>query len=262
MNCKEIRDLIIVAPSEGLDEESKRMVQGHVATCEECSRELAAFEALFKDLHQFTFELPDKDLKMGFEQMLEREQAALDKFQSSIAKSKPSALLVVWRIAAVFALMIASYCLGSFNSHRAAQADIVHLAKENAQLQKVSTLSLLNNESATKRLQAVSDVEKMDQPDTDVLHLLIAKMNHDQHVNVRLASANALVRFADQMIVRRAFLETLGKEQNTHMQIELIQILVTIEEKASIPIIKKVLTDEEMPDYIKEQIHLELEQII
>jgi HEAT repeat protein len=129
-------------------------------------------------------------------------------------------------------------------------------------MQTIAALSLMENESASKRLQAVSYAKTVAQPNNEILKVLIAKMNNDKHTNVRLAAAIALAKFAENTNVRHALIKTLETEENANMQIELIQILVDIEEKRVIPVMKKLLRNNETPSYIKDQINSELKQII
>ncbi|MEN0003061.1 MAG: zf-HC2 domain-containing protein [Bacteroidota bacterium] len=262
MDCKNIRQLIIDSQHQELDWSTMKSIEEHIANCEACKELSKEYYTLFDDLNQFKFELPDEDLEMGFYDMLEQEKVALKNTQSISTASKLYRLNPFLRIAAAVALIVGGYTLGYFHSQQAQRQEMTLLTQEKIQLQTLVTLSLMEDKSASKRLQAVQYAKNMEQPTMDVLKVLIAKMSHDKRVNIRLAAVNALSQFAEKKIVKQALIKALEIEQNPNMQIEIIQLLVAIQEKQSIPIIKNLLQNHQLPDYIKEQIQYELEQLI
>lgn len=261
MNCNEIQPLIANYQEDHLDPVSKVMVEEHLKSCSSCKEIHQEFKHLIDTINQVPDELPDSDLEFGFNDMLAKEKIAS---KSSIKTLKPKNTLLksVLQAAAVILLMLSSYLIGSFKSNTSQINEIAILKQEKTEIQTVATLSLMENESASKRLQAVSYAKAITKPDNKILSVLIAKMNNDKHTNVRLAAANVLAKFAENIHVRQALIKTLETEENANMQIELIQILVDIEEKRVIPAMEKLLQNKETPSYIKDQINSELKQII
>ena len=262
MNCKEIENKMLDYQNNTLDEATRESVQDHLDHCSECSKTHNEFQTLFTTIDQYKEELPDSQLEVGFYEMLEKEKGIAAKSEVLVLHKKQQQLRTVLQIAATVVLMISSYFYGTFKDNVSHIEEVVLLQQEKAQMQTVATLSLIENESASKRLQAVTYAKALVQPDSDILNVLITKMNTDKHVNVRLAAANALAKFSDHQHVKLALLKTLEVEENANMQIELIQILVDIEEKRAIPAMKKLLENTAVPSYVKEQINVELKQIM
>ena len=262
MKCKDIVNLITDYQYNNLDYTNKTLVEEHLKSCSSCTQIHQEFIHLIDTINQVQEELPDKDLELNFNAMLAKEKLALKTSKSIAFKPKRKVLKSILQVAATILLMISCYVLGSYKDRVSKAKEIAFLKQEKTEMQTVATLSLIDNESASKRLQAVSYAKDFAQPNNEILSVLIAKMKNDKHTNVRLAAANALAKFAKNTMVRQALIKTLKTEENANMQIELIQILVDIEEKQVIPSMEKLLQNKETPNYIKDQIKLELKQII
>ena len=262
MNCKETKDMWVDYQDQTLDEVTRISVQSHLNSCAECSRSLNEFQALFETIGLYKEELPASQLEQNFDKMIADEKLILTKSKIVVFNKQKKQFKTVLQIAAAIVLMVSSYWYGAFEKQDENTIEIALLKQEKAEMQTIATLSLIENESASKRLQAVNYAKTLVHPDNDILNVLIRKMNNDKHVNVRLAAANALSKFASNDMVRQALVSTLEIEKNANMQIELIQILVDVEEKRVIPTMKKLLDNIETPAYLKEQINSELNQII
>ncbi len=262
MNCKEVKYLITDYQYDKMDKERQMLFEKHLKHCSSCSQTYQEFVHLINTINQVQEEIPDKDLELAFDVMLNKEKEVLGMSKSIVLKPKNKVFKSILQVAATLLLMISCYLLGNYKSNISKANEIVTLKQEKTELQTIATLSLMENESASKRLQAVSYAKTITKPDNEILKVLIAKMNTDKHTNVRLAAANALSKFAENNNVREALVRALEIEENANMQIELIQILVDIEEKRAIPTMKKLLQNTETPTYIKDQINSELKQII
>ena len=262
MNCKEIKHLLTDYQDDSLNPRSKKLVEEHLKSCVICTKTHQEFIHLIDTINQVQEELPGKEIELYFNEMLAEEKLDLKTSKSIVLKSKNKVFKSILQVAATILLMVSCYLLGSYKDSTSKATEIAALKQDKKEIQTIATLSLIENESASKRLQAVSYAKDFTQPDNEILRVLIAKMNNDKHTNVRLAAANALAKFAEHANVRQALIKTLETEENANMQIELIQILVGIEEKRAIPTMKKLLENTETPIYIKDQINSELKQII
>jgi len=262
MNCKDTENLLIEYQDNTLDSIAKRSVENHIANCHHCQKVSQEFNILFDTINQVEDELPDRQLGIGFDQILEKEKLAVSTLKLKKLEAQKQSLKSILKIAAIIVLMVSSYLYGTYKKNISHINEMAILEQGKAKMQAIATLSLLENESASKRLQAVNYAKVMDHPNMEILNVLITKMNNDNHVNVRIAAANALSKFATKDMVREALIKTLEVEENANMQIELIQILVDIEEKRAIPTMQKLLDNTNTPAYIKEHINYELQQII
>jgi uncharacterized membrane-anchored protein YhcB (DUF1043 family) len=264
MNCKDIQDQLIDYIDHNLDQETYQKVETHLKSCKQCETVLQELQTVFEAIHTTSSqELPDKSLQINFEEMLKKEKEALNdpKIMSLPPKTK-SSWKTALQIAATIALVFSGYFYGKLEKTASLSEEMAVLEKEKYQMKQTMTISLIENESASKRLQAVNYAEEFEKPGNDILNALINKMHYDDHTNVRLAAAEALVKFSDSEMVRKALIKAMDTEQDPSIQIELIQILVSIQEKRAVPSMEKLLQNEETPGYVKDQVKIGLPNLI
>src|SRR5262249_52613602 len=88
-------------------------------------------------------------------------------------------------------------------------------------MRQMVTLSLLQQQSASDRLKGVSFTTQIEQPGGEVTGALLDTLMHDPNVNVRLATIDALKRFAGRDAVRRGVLEALTRQTSPLVQLAL-----------------------------------------
>jgi hypothetical protein len=262
MNCKEIKLLITDYHDNNFDCKIKTSIEEHLMSCSSCMLLHQEYNHLINTIKKVQEKIPDNDLELNFNEMLTREKEILKASKSMLLKPKNKTFNSILKVAASILLIISSYFLGSYKSNTSQINEIATLKQEKTKMLTIATLSLMENESASKRIQAVKYSQELENPDDDILNALINEMLYDKLVNVRLASARALERFSEYNIVKNAYIKALKNEDNTSMQIELIEILVYIKEKRAIPKMKELLNDENTPVFIKDQLKSELQNLI
>ncbi|MEO1031695.1 MAG: zf-HC2 domain-containing protein [Bacteroidota bacterium] len=262
-NCKDIEYQIIEYIDGTLSTSDVEAVKQHLNACENCKKMEQQYRLLFETIDSETIEYPTAALSDAFEAALNQE-ALTPGYTNS---KRPTKMLqptfqTIYKVAAILALMLSSYWFGNYNSNKAYIPELTHLKNERQEIKRIAALSLFESESASKRIQAVKFSQELKDPDDAILKALIGEMLNDKMVNVRLASARALQRFSEYKIVKDAYIEALRTENNTSMQIELIEILAHIKEKRAIPQMKELLDDENTPIFIKDQLKTELQNLI
>ena len=262
-NCKDIEYKIIEYIDGTLSASDVDMVKQHLNACDNCKEMERQYRLLFETIDNETIEYPTTALKDAFEAALNQE-ASTPGYTNSIRQTKTPwiTLQTIYKVAAILALMLSSYWFGNYNSNKVYIPELAHLKNEKQEIKRIAALSLFESESASRRIQAVKFSQELEDPDDAILKALIGEMLNAKMVNVRLASARALERFSEYKIVKDAYIEALKTENNTSMQIELIEILAHIKEKRAIPQIKELLDDENTPIFIKDQLKTELQNLI
>ncbi len=262
MNCKDIGHLIADYQGNNLNQASKTLVEVHLKNCSSCTQVHQEYIHLIDTINQVQEELPDKDLELAFNDMLAKEKEVLNSSKSIVLKPTNKLFKSILKVAAAVLLMISSYLFGSYKSNTSQISEIATLKEEKTEMLTIAALSLMENESASKRIQAVKYSQELENPDDEILNALINEMLNDKLVNVRLAAARALERFSEYNHVKDAYIESLKTEENTSMQLELIEILAHIKEKRAIPKMQELLNDEHTPIFIKDQLKSELQNLI
>ena len=129
--------------------------------------------------------------------------------------------------------------------------DLVALQQEVKEMKQLVMLSLLENQSASERIKAVSYAEALPGLDPAVRDALIGTLNGDQNANVRLAAAEALGRFPESEAVRQALVSALEREPDAMLQITLIHLLVNMEEKRAARSIEQLIRRDSTPEVVR-----------
>lgn len=237
-----------------LSEVENSEVKEHLDSCENCTKELEEIKSFLTVLDADELETPSNNLRVNFEEMLAQE---VEKNQPNIVQLTPKQDFKTYlRVAASVLLVVSAFFLGKFQTNKTQTAAIIK--QESTQ----EVLTLLTNNSASKRILAVTNAEKFTKKDTKIIDALINRLFFDKNANVRSAAAEALSKFSSELMVRDALIKSLETEKNASIQIELIQILAKIKEKRAVKPMQNILKKEETPAFVKQQVQLNLPSLL
>jgi hypothetical protein len=134
-----------------------------------------------------------------------------------------------WALAGVAAALVLGVAAGRQVAPPAPTtepSDLQVLRNEVTDLRQMVSLSLLQQQSASERLKGVAWAAQLDSNDDTVVTALLDALSNDPNVNVRLASVDALKRFAAQEAVRRGAVTALEQQTSPLVQIALIDFVV------------------------------------
>lgn len=166
------------------------------------------------------------------------------------------------RLAFGAVLILVGFSAGYFVQLPAENKEVSQLTKEVSELKEMMMLSLLEKESATQRLKAVSLTSEMDQVSARVTNALFATLNQDENVNVRLAALDALKAYAKDSTVRSKLIESIAVQDSPLVQIALAELMVSIQEKKSVNALKQVLQNDKTAKEVKTKISESIEVLI
>ncbi len=262
MEKNHVLDLIPDYLDGTLDNDTQLMVEKHLSKCSLCKKELKEMSILLKAIDSETISVPSNRLRSKFEEALEAEKANLGKMVSLTPHKTSNWASDLLKIAASIALLVVAFQMGSILQQRKVDADIASLKDETLQMRQTAMLSLMENQSASKRIQGVNYIERFEHPDEAIIKALANRLLHDENDNVRLTAFEALSKFTSSETVKNVFIDALGQEKNPSIQIGIIQELVKIQEKKAVDPMKKLLDEEETQPFVKEQIKIGLPNII
>jgi hypothetical protein len=249
MKCAEVEATMIDYLDNTLDETLRAEIEKHLETCERCLDELRDSQEVIKLISKDVMVKPDDSIRINFYHMLHSEiKKSQNSGKSSILKSSvPWYNLSQYRIAAGFALIICGAFLGAFiysgikNSYDAKELRLLH--SEVNSIKKAAMFTMLKEESSSDRIQAVYYADELDNPDENVIEVLVKTLNNDKNINVRMAAAYALSKFADQRAVCDSLVSSLSFQNDPILQITLINILVERKEKSALRPIQEIIAN-------------------
>ncbi len=261
MNCIKVEEHIVDYIEGTLSSTEVALVKTHIAECKTCKQLYDETNKLIESFDNIPKARPTGNLRASFYEMLEEEKQK----QTKVIAISPKGMLswkTAFQIAASVAILLTGYFIGSNKEKQVAQNEITNLQLETLQMKQDMMLAMIDNRSPSQRIKAVNFTEEFVKPDTEVLEALIERMQYDANSNVRLAAAEALSKFSTSEFVRTALMESLTNENDPSVQIEIIQILVKIQEKRALAPMQELLKQPEIPNYVKDQVHIGISKLI
>ena len=258
MRCEQVRERLtdLLTGEDGADLES---VRHHLAECSGCRAEADALRHVWSALEAVPSPRPDSTaMRVRFASMLEGYEqgrgaaaARWDRMNSWLSTVWPRQPLV--QLACAAALLVIGLAAGRATRPAAPPPsdEIAALRTELRETRQMVTLSLLQQQSASDRLRGVSWSGRLEEPGGEVVEALLDALLHDSNVNVRLASIDALARFADRQAVRQGAIEALQSATSPLVQIALIDFVVGAQEKTSIEALKRLAADPALNEAVR-----------
>ncbi|MEQ8425335.1 MAG: HEAT repeat domain-containing protein [Cyclobacteriaceae bacterium] len=215
---------------------------------------------LDEKLTQVPDPMPSMDLDNKFYAMLKEEKRKSNKTNFSFQWPELNALMP--RLAFGIVLLIAGFTGGYLLNRPSEKNEVISLTKEVTDLKEMVMLALLEKESATDRLKAVSLTGEMDQASQKVTRALIQTLNQDGNVNVRLAALDALRPYVRDSRVRADLIKSISKQSSPLVQVALAELMVALQEKKSVKELRKLLEEENTPKEVKERIEESIQVLI
>lgn len=209
-------------------------------------------------LKQMNERSPSLQLDDQFYAMLKQEKAKQKRFSFEI----PSWSVFMPRLAFAASFSILGFFAAYVFVNRTAAPEVQQLTQEVSDLKEMMMLSLLEKESATDRLRAVSLTDEMEQASTTVTEALIKTLNNDENVNVRLAALDALKPYVADSAVRMALVKSISRQESPLVQVAMAELMAAIQEKKSLKEFEKMLKSETTPAEVKKRIKENLQVII
>jgi len=263
MECKDVEYNIIDFIDKQLSPEKELIIEKHIVSCGECKIAYDETLVLMRDFENENKETPSTNLRTNFYTFLEEEKQLQEAMK--IVQLNPESSFnwkYAFQIAASVVLLLTGYFAGNFATKQNANEEIVALKMQTVELKENMMLALLDNNSASKRIQAVNYSGELEQPDEKITIALIDRMHFDSNINVRLAAAEALSKYSEIELVKKAFIDALSTENDPSLQIAIIQFLVQTQEKRALDPMQQLLEQPETPDYVKAEVSSGMSQII
>jgi hypothetical protein len=255
-----------------LDEATNSEVQAHFTACAACREEAESLRAIWTKLGTLPVEQPSEALRPRFYAMLEAYQHGMEHVQARPRlRDVVNGWLEHWwprQPAFQFAVALLFLGIGLFAGYRFnvpvvhESGEIVALRDELHSMRELVTLTLLRQQSPSERLQGVSWVQRVDQPNEELLSTLLNTLNYDPNVNVRLAAVDALYLFTGKPQVRQGLIQSLPRQTSPLVQIALIDLIVELREKRASEALEQLIKNEKINTEVKQRAEWGIQQLL
>jgi len=258
MTCNEAQQLLTEFADNALDGAARQEVEKHLETCEACKNELEQIRLLFGAIEQSPPVVPGTAMRENFTAMLQAEINILATENLVHEQPVQKSLYVrmqstAWRAAAACIILAVGIWIGTKINNGGVDTKVVaHLEQEIKDVKETAMVNMLDDESASQRLQAVSYADEIANPNQKVINALINTLNNDKSVNVRLAALYSLAKFNNSRAVNDSLIASLSKQTEPIIQVVLINILVEKKETKAIQPIKQILQNDKTLKEVKD----------
>lgn len=217
----------------------------HLKSCVECAADARELGLLWAALGELPQPEPRQRMSHNFYSRLrdlERAETRRHAFFSWLRSPMVQAL-------AACLILAAGIALGRYSAK--SEDKISQLEDQIANMRQMVAISLLGQQSASERLKGIDYAQRSGDTNNKVVEALLTAMNDDSNVDVRLAALDALRRFADVASVRHNLVETLPRQDSPLMQIAIMDQLVQMRDKASVPAINTLLHEHDLDPAVR-----------
>jgi hypothetical protein len=260
MECYEVESLLIDYLDAQLHPGDKKALEQHMQSCQTCSNTLEEYKQLFHSIAENKTERPGPALREKFDIMLQSElnidtttRIIKEEEDNKVISIKRKPLLL--RIAASIILVTLGVWAGTQlkqGNSTGNTSEMADLKSEVKEMKEALLFNMLNEESASERIKAVSYADEISNPDTKIINALLETMNEDKNVNVRLAALYSVSKYTDNKSVSDSLVASLRKQTEPLMQIALINILTEKKETKAIGPIRDILQDKKTLQPVKD----------
>lgn len=242
MKCNEAESLFIDFLNNELDPDMAESLEKHVANCEQCRQQVKEYKEVFAAMGDRRLEVPGPSLRENFHTILQAEinLTAVDHILKDSPKRRLFKKRILWLSAVSVSLIILSIVF--FEETRTNKQNIEQQVNET---RSEWIIDLLQKESASDRLLALSHAADLRHPDSRMINTLLQVINHDKNVNVRVEAFNVISGFLGYTTVLESLVSSLDKQTEPIVQILIIVKLTEIREVRVVVPIRSILRNKE-----------------
>ena len=268
MTCNEFEEILPDYVAKNSDAPQRAIAEKHMAECADCRESYA----LWNKLALLPEEQPSPSLRQRFDTMLfayEEGRWEHDKLKEQRKVVTPTGFFGDWfrmpamQLGLAAAMLVVGILVGRTTMTKPAveQDQIAAMRKELSDTKQLVVLSMLQQQSASERLQGVSYSMQVSQADPEITAALLHTLRHDNSVDVRLAALDSLRRYKDDMKVRKGLVDSLQTPQSPMVQIALIDAMVEMREKNALPNIKKFEETPNLNPTVKQHVQQSIDKL-
>jgi hypothetical protein len=266
MTCEQFAEMLPGYCERSLSARDMAFGREHTEICTQCRADVEMWQKLSALPEQW----PSASSRSRFETMLSAyeegrwEKRGLERERGHwFAAWMRSAFAPPLVSALAACLLLIGFIIGERSSARIPTGDgqMTSMQSEIANLRQLVALSLLEQQSASQRLQGVNYSTQVERPDPEISAALLHALRFDGSVDVRLAALDALRRYKDDSQVRTGLLTALQDQQSPLVQIALIDLFVEMHESGAKENLRRIEQDQHANPTVRQRAQWGIQQL-
>lgn len=271
MKCEQYEEKLIGLLNNELTPAEQAELEKHLETCVACSAELASMKPMWELMGTMEAPEPSAHMRVKFNAMLETYKESVEDQKESAWSNINNRLNSLWhwqpRWTLAYSLMIiligfgGGYLLFAGKGSKQDQ-QLQALTSQVHELKQTMMLALLENPSASERIRGVSYTSEIKHADKEVIDALLATLNNDPNVNVRLSTLDALAHLASHPEVREGLIKSIAQQDSPLMQSAIADVMLKLQEKRSVKSFRELLKQKDLNPGVRDKIKETITQLI
>ncbi len=259
--CEEYRERLADWHMGRLDAVERAEMEQHLNSCADCREALAATGFVLDSIDNLQDPEPSVQMKADF-------RAMLDDFKAAEKKKVGNGSIWSWllqpRLPLAYGLIIllcigGAYLLGRSNK----QGQEIQELHAGVQQQKQTVLlAMLDNPLASERMKAVNYTSDLKEVDKRVIDALLATLNNDPNVNVRLSTLEALAALGNHPEVRTGLIKSITTQDSPIIQLAIADVMLKLQEKRSLGSFKELLKQKGLDENVRQKVKETITKLI
>lgn len=238
-----------------LNDEEKKNIEKLLAKNEIDFIDFRAIEQLHDELDMIPVPEPTLNMSENFYAMLEKEKQSSKISIRKTLRNKITEFLneiTMPRLAYACVLLIVGGFFGS--QMNTGDSEIEQLTSEMQTMREMMMVSLLEGPSTTDRLRAVNISAQLPQVHEKAIRALLFTLNHDESVNVRVQTIEALSRWGDNPSVREGIVKSIANQESDIVIITLADAMVDLGLKNSANEFQRLINEKDLAGATKQKV--------
>jgi HEAT repeat protein len=261
MKCEEYKERLADWHMGRLDAAAAAEIEQHLNSCADCREALVATAFVLNSINDLQDPEPSFQMKADF-------RAMLDDFKTK--EKKPVFRESVWpwllqpRLRLAYGLIVllcvgGVYLLGHSNKQ---EQEVQDLHAQVHDLKQTMMLTMLDNPLASERIKAVNYTNDLKKVDSQVINALLATLNNDPNVNVRLSTLEALAALGNHPEVRTGLIKSITIQDSPIIQLAIADVMLKLQEKRSVGSFKALLKQKDLDNEVKRKLKETITKLI
>lgn len=270
--CEKYEDKLIGLLNNELTLAEQAELEKHLAECPGCSEELAGMREVWDMMAEIETPEPSSHMRIKFQAMLDTYKESVEDVKPGVWSSLREQFGKIWQLQTrwplVYSLVIVLLGFGLgfwlFSSGKGGEQEqqLKALSSQIHELKQTMMLALLENPSASERIRGVSYTSEIKHADKEVVDALLATLNNDPNVNVRLSTLDALSHLANHPEVREGLIRSIERQDSPVMQLAIADVMLKLQEKRSVKSFKDLLKQKDLNPGVRDKIKQTITQLI
>lgn len=261
MKCEEYKERLTDWHMGRLNAAAVAELEQHLNTCADCRETLATTGFVLDSINDLQDPEPSVQMKADFRAMLDDFKA---KEKKPVFRDRVWYWLLQPRLPLAYGLIIllcigGAYLLGRSNK----QGQEIQEMHAGVQEQKQTMmLAMLDNPLASERMKAVNYTSDLKEVDKRVIDALLATLNNDPNVNVRLVTLEALAALGNHPEARAGLIKSISTQDSPVIQLAIADVMLKLQEKGSISSFKQLLKQKDLDDEVRQKVKETITKLI